>query len=135
MPIPVKPTLLQKFFARDSVWVIGFLAVGVFVVIALIPHRERWMDVFLWTFLGAPIGFAISWMVLLTLKRLRIRVNGGPFHNGDVVQVIAGKYAGRIATVCEEWPGRNQVRVDLGEVLHDVDDVFSYLQLVRAGMN
>jgi prepilin-type N-terminal cleavage/methylation domain-containing protein len=48
------------------------------------------------------------------------------------VQVIAGAHAGRIAAVYEEWPSRNQVRVDLGESeWTEVKDVFLYVQLCK----
>jgi hypothetical protein len=83
-------------------------------------------------FLGAMIGFVVSWIFFKVLRHIRVWINGGPFHKGDLVQVIAGGHAGRIAAVYEEWPSRNQVRVDLGESeWSEVKDVFSYVQLLK----
>jgi hypothetical protein len=83
-------------------------------------------------FVGAIIGFMVSWFVFKILRHIRVWINGGPFHNDDLVQVIAGPHAGETTTVYEEWPSRNQVRVDLGESeRQNVKDVFSYVQLLR----
>ena len=81
---------------------------------------------------GAVIGLFAAWFFFKILWRVRIWINDGPFHAGDLVQVIAGAHAGKIAAVYEEWPSRNQVRVDLGESeWTEVKDVFSYVQLCK----
>ncbi len=81
-------------------------------------------------FVGSLVGSLVSWIVVKILWHLRVRINGGPFHTGDLVQVINGTYAGQIAEVYEDWPSRNQVRVGLGESAKS-KDVFSHLQLCR----
>ncbi len=129
---PVKPSLLQRFFARDGVWLIGFFGVAVVVDLVLAIQAPGWGAMLTLVFLGAMIGFVVSWIFFKVLRHIRVWINGGPFHKGDLVQVIAGAHAGRIAVVYEEWPSRNQVRIDLGESeWAEVKDVFSYVQLLK----
>jgi hypothetical protein len=128
----VRPSLLQRCFARDSVWTIGFLGLAVGVDLVLAIQAPDWRQMLAVVFVGAIIGFMVSWFVFKILRRIRVWINSGPFHNGDLVQVIAGPHAGETTAVYEEWPSRNQVRVDLGESeRQDVKDVFSYVQLLR----
>jgi ribosomal protein L24 len=129
---PVKPSLLQRFFARDGVWTTGFLGIAVVVDLALAVQAPGLRQMLALVFVGAIAGFMASWPLLKVVWHIRVWMNGGPFHKGDLVQVIAGAHAGKIAAVYEEWPTRNQVRVDLGESeWTEVKDVFSYVQLCK----
>jgi hypothetical protein len=130
---PVVPTLLQNFFARDGVWEAGIS--GAAAVNALVGAILGWNLGEKWY--GA---LAVCVLIVLVLSRyffkifrhIRVWINGGPFHRGELVQVIAGPYAGRIAAVYEEWPSRNEVRIDLGESeWKERKDVFSHVQLCR----
>jgi hypothetical protein len=129
---PVKPSLLQRFFARDGVWTTGFLGIAVVVDLALASQAPDGRQMLALVFVGAIAGFMVSWPFLKVVWHIRVWINGGPFHKDDYVQVIAGAHAGKIAAVYEEWPSRNQVRVDLGESeWTEVKDVFSYVQLCK----
>jgi urea transporter len=129
----LKPSFLQKIFASMAAWVIGFFVIAVgtalFIAIQAFPMQGA---MFVLVITGAIVGLVVSVLFVKILRHVRVRINGGPFHKGDFVQVIAGPHAGRIATVYEEWPSRNQVRVDLGESeCKEAKDVFSYVQLLK----
>ena len=128
----VKPSLLQKFFARDGLWTIGFFGIAVVVDLALALQAPDLKQMVGMVVVGAAVGVVVAWLVFKILWRIRVWINGGPFHKGDLVQVIAGAHGGKIASVYEEWPSRKQVRVDLGELeCAEVKDVFSDVQLLR----
>ena len=130
---PVKPSLLQRFFARDAVWPIGFLGTAVTVDLAFTVQASDLKKMLGLVFVGAVIGLVVSWILFKVLWRVRVWLNRGPFHTGDLVQVIAGPHAGKIAAVYEEWPSRKQVRIDLGEIEStEVKDVYSYVQLLKS---
>lgn len=129
----VRPSWLQRFFARESVWTTGFFGTAVsftlFLAYQAAPDGGQMLAMVV---AGATGGAMSSWILLKLLWHLRTWINGGPFRKGDLVQVIAGPHAGRIAAVYEEWPSRNQVRIDLDEESWKaVKDVFSYIQLCR----
>lgn len=124
---------MQKLFAIERVWTIGFLALSVGSALFMgIQAFPSWTQMLILAVAGAAIGAMLSWVVLKVLWHIRVRINGGPFREGDLVQIIAGREAGKIARVYEQWPSRSQVRVELGEAARkDVKDVFSYVQLYR----
>jgi hypothetical protein len=129
---PVKPSVFQRFFAKDVVWTIQLLGMAVVIDLVMAIQGSDWKQMFGMVFVGAAIGFIVSWFFFKILWHVRVWINGGPFHRDDLVQIIAGDYAGQIAAVYEEWPSRNQVRVDLGESeCIEVKDVFSYVQLLK----
>jgi hypothetical protein len=134
-PVPgclVKPSLLQRFFARNTIWTIGLLGIAVVVDLIFAIQGADLRQMLGMVFVGAIAGFMVSWPFLKVVWHIRVWINGGPFHKNDVVQIIAGEYAGKIVAVYEEWPSRNQVRVDLGEAEYvAVKDVFSYVQLCK----
>jgi len=129
---PVKPSLLQKFFAQTHVWIIIFLGTAVCIDLSLAIQAPDLPQMFTLVFGGAIVGLIASWIFSKILWHIRVWINGGPFHKGDLVQVIAGVHAGKIVTVYEEWTSRSQVRIDLGEQeWKEVKDVFSYVQLCK----
>jgi len=129
---PVKPSLLQIFFASEAVWTTQFLGMAVVVDLAFAIRASDWKQMLAMVLPGAIAGFMVSWPLLRIVRHVRVWINGGPFHKDDLVQVITGAHAGTIAAVYEEWPSRHQVRVDLGEAeWTEVKDVFSYVQLCR----
>ena len=129
---PVKPSLLQKMFARENLWPIGFFGTAVVVDLALAIQGADLGQMLALVVVGALGGFLASWILFKVCWHIRVWINGGPFHQGDLVQVIAGPHAGRIVAVYEEWASRSQVRVDLGEAeWKAVQDVFSYVQVCR----
>lgn len=132
---PTNPSLLQRYFAGKAAWPVQF--VGLAVAFDLFYARNAWdrgniVVVILVLLMGAAIGLGISWLANVLLWRIRVRINGGPFHTGDLVQVITGPHAGTIARVYEEWPSRKEVRIDVGELeMREVKDVFSHVQLMK----
>jgi len=129
---PVKPSLLQKLFAHTHVWIAGLLGIAVGVDLTIAIQATDLPQMFALVFIGAICGFAVSWVFFKMLWHFRAWTNGGPFRKGDLVLVIAGTHAGRIAIVYEEWPSRGQVRVDLGErEWKEVKDVFTHVQLCK----
>ncbi len=129
---PVKPSLFQRFFALDDVWPIQLFGLAVIVDLSFAVQAPDLKQMFGMILPGAAIGFFASWFVFKLLWHIRIWINGGPFKEGDIVQVIGGPHAGKIAAVYEEWPSRSQVRVDLGEAeWKNVKDVFYNVQLVK----
>jgi hypothetical protein len=60
------------------------------------------------------------------------KLNGSPFHEGDVVRILTGPHRDRVTRIYEMWRERNQARVDLGEAAQkDVTDVFGYTEICR----
>jgi hypothetical protein len=129
---PVVPTLLQNIFARNGVWVASFFGIAVVFTLVMAIQASGLGEMFGLVVAGAAPGAMISWISLKILLHVRIWINGGPFRKGELVQVIAGPYAGRIAAVYDEWPSINKVRIDLGESeWKERKDVFSHIQLCR----
>lgn len=130
---PVVPTHLQNFFARDGVWVAGISGTAAVctLVVAILGWDlgEKWYGLVV---VCAIIALGLSWYFFKIFRHIRVWINGGPFHRGELVQVIAGPYAGRIAAVYEEFPSVDEVRIDLGESeWKERKDVFSHIQLCR----
>jgi hypothetical protein len=69
--------------------------------------------------------------VLGPIYRARATVNGAPFHQGDIVQIINGRHRGTVAHVYSGWQG-GSVRVDLGAVAKEsYQDVFAPTEILR----
>ncbi|MFN3409053.1 MAG: hypothetical protein ACK45B_08685 [Limisphaerales bacterium] len=125
------PSMLQKFFAVEWVWTVGFAAIAVIVALSIgvlgYPDLKHMLVL---TLAGAAGGTVLSWAVVRVVWEMRIRINGGPFREGDWVQVIRGRNAGRIVRVYETWPSRNQVRLDMGEsAQREKEDFFLTVQV------
>ena len=112
-----------------------------------LPLLERSVDVTLlsnWKVLGwyslvsliaAGLGLLLAVvpgvLVIGPLFYHRTLLNGGPFAEGDCVQIIGGKFAGKQSKVYEKWQG-DQVRVDVGEdAAKKLKDIFQPWQLLR----
>jgi hypothetical protein len=133
---PRKVTLLQRFFAIDTVWVIGHLIIALMPAVIFIflcaGSANEIMALIVASFCIGIAGVFISRFPLIILLYFRTKINGGPFHEGDTVQVITGKYAGKLARVYEEWPERNRVRVAINEeAWKSMDDAFFHVQLIK----
>lgn len=71
---------------------------------------------------GFVLGAFPGWMIVSNIVRY---VQGAPFHVGDTVCVLSGKYKGTITTIYEVWESRGQVRVNLGaDAKEKISDVF-----------
>ena len=78
-------------------------------------------------------GVLISYFVLRGLNYIITSMNGAPFQEGDIVQVLVGEYQGQVGRVYEEWNDRKQVRVDLGDqAKKDLKDIFSFNKICRS---
>lgn len=127
------PTALQKFFAVEWVWTVGFATIAVIVALRIgvlgYPDLKQMLVL---TLAGAVGGTVLPWAVIRVVWKIRIRINGGPFREGDWVEVITGSQAGKIGRVYEVWPARNQVRVDLGQsARRERRDIFVTTQIRR----
>lgn len=129
----MKPSVAQRLFAKSWLWPITFwagsLLAGFVVAVQFYPAKTHFVLALL---IGATSGVALTSFGLRVIWRLRRRFNGAPFRSGDLVRILSGRHRGVVTTVYEEWPERDQVRVDLGEqAKRDVQDVFSCVELIR----
>jgi len=118
-----KPSLVQKFFAQEwSFWFIGY-SIGAVVAIVMVkaacPISLRLLgnwEFMMWYIVAIlaatlPLGFvctlfpgSILWYML---KEYVGRLNGAPYQVGDHIQIIAGKHAEAVTTVCEQSVGQD----------------------------
>lgn len=141
----MKPTRIQYFFAQDwplKIWLT--LSVLVFSVAAVragdlsLVTLKNWQlllsliwNFFIWALLGFFVGLLSGSVLLPPLYRYRAIKNGGPFKQGDIVQILVGSYRGQIARIYSSWQG-DSVRVELGEQAKEgFNDVFAQTQLLR----
>lgn len=81
--------------------------------------------------IGFFFSFLMGWFVLGPLYYNRCLKNGGPFHEGDIVQIIAGRHRDRIVRVYSSWQG-DSVRVMLGQnEMDNFQDILSPTELIR----
>lgn len=81
--------------------------------------------------LGLQCAMVLGWFVFGPILYSQGITNGGPFVVGDQVQIIAGRYRGRIGRVYATWQ-HETVRVELDELAKKMYlDVFSAYQLLR----
>ncbi len=130
--LAIKPSALQILFARMPVWTFGFFGLALTFALVCAAQGPDLAQMLSLVIAGAIGGFMVAFILFKIFWHIRIWINGGPFHKADLVQVLAGVHAGKIAAVYEEWPSRGQVRIDLGESeWKEVKDVFSHVQLCR----
>jgi hypothetical protein len=140
-----RPTSSQYFFASDWPPRIWLAAGSVVAVIATLRACEpsaatctNWLMILVYVVmivLSSALGFfvaAVGWVFVLgPVYESRGRANGAPFKKGDVVQILAGPYKGRITTVYSTWQ-RDTVRVVLGPQEEETyRDVFGPASLLR----
>ena len=98
-----------------------FLAITLYACDPIVPYLVNWR--FLLVILVAvPISLVLGFFVAVLLGSIilapvyyyRVRKNGGPFREGDFVQILVGPYRGRLVRVCWLEQGYS-VRVELGE--------------------
>ena len=84
-------------------------------------------------FLALPFGWMLGAFILWPCVGIIAgKLNGAPFHPGDLVRILRGPYRDRVAEVYKLWPERLQVRVRLDEKRkQDVTDVFGYHEVCR----
>jgi len=140
-----KPTSLQRLFAQIARHFWATPATGALVVLVLavkecqpslvLLHNGQWVLSFLAIVIFSPVfGFYATILLMFYAGPIfawRGQVNGGPFEVGDVVQVLAGPYRGKITTVYSSWQG-GSVRVRLGAKEEEsFKDVFGSVELLR----
>ncbi|QYY34563.1 KOW motif-containing protein [Ruficoccus sp. ZRK36] len=128
-----KPNLIQKFFAIEVAWTALFLCTALLIAILLAyPAYPQWGHLIVLIPVSAGGGTMVTCLLLHILFRICAKCNGGPFHKGDIVQIIRGKNAGKTGEIYEEWPTRNQVRIAIGlKEWKEADDVYSYVQIIK----
>ncbi len=138
-------TRMQYFYAKNwpiKIWFMAipslFLISAVYVFELSITLLDDWYNLLHFIFIilitlliGIFFSILIGWFVLGPLYYNRCLKNGGPFHEGDIVQIIAGRYRDRILRVYSSWQG-DSVRVMLGQNEKDkFQDIFSPTELIR----
>jgi len=107
----------------------GSLCIGLAFAMPMYIAQKKFISAIV---VGAFAGVMIGYFVSHGFYYIITRMNGAPFHKGDVVQNLSGEYKGHVVSVYEEWKGRKQVRVDLGETaMKDLKDVFSFNEICR----
>lgn len=85
--------------------------------------------------LGLMLGVFPGVLILGPILHVRGIINGEPFHEGDVVQIIAGPHRGTVTRIYSGWQG-DSVRVDLGPAAQNTyEDVFSPIEILRVPNN
>jgi len=127
----MKPSKLQVLFAQNWLWQLLFwgcpVCIALYVAMPIYITQKKSMPAII---LGTFTGVLVSFLVIRVLFYVTKWMNGFPFHKGDTVQILVGKHKGHVAKVYDEWPERNQVRVDLGEK-ETVADVFNYAEIFK----
>ena len=131
-----RPSIIQLFFAKTWLWNCAFwvcpIIIGLIFLIPLYSSLEGYGDFVKAIFSGAILGFFCSYFPLSILAKILMKINGAPFHDGDMVHILAGKHRGKIVRVYKIWEERKEVRVDIGEqAKKDVEDVYSYTEVCR----
>ena len=129
----VRASLLQRIIAKELVWAIAFYctatAITLWVAIQAYPD---WRQMALRVLIGAAGSAALCWAFFSVIWRICAKLNGAPFHEGDMVRILTGPHRDRVCRIYALWSERGQVRVDLGEsAAKDVTDVFSYVEICR----
>ena len=118
----MKPTRMQYFFARrwtDRIW---FTSIPLLCAIAVIrflkPTPELLSDgryllqvlgfVLAALLIGFFSAFIIALPILVPIALYRSRINGAPFHKGDLVHILVGPHRDRVVRVYEVWESRLQ---------------------------
>ena len=128
------PFKTQMLFAKRWLWNVAFwgcpLCVGVGFAIPIYLAQKGFI---LAIMTGAFAGVLISYFVLRGFYHVVASMNGAPFQEGDIVQILIGEYQGQVGSIYEKWKDRKQVRVDLGEqAMKDLKDIFSYNEICRS---
>ena len=140
----MKPTRMQYIFAGDWPCRIVLTVITTVITVLLplavisgVPTPEEysgWLNLLIvagFFLISLPIGFlsslVIGWPIICILYGIRAKINGAPFHKGDLVHILVGSHRDRIVRVYEIWESRNQVLVELGaKEKEEVKDVFSF---------
>ena len=117
----------------------GALLMAILVGAWLLPSVTYLMDLsftgwfVLAIFLALPFGWMLGAFVLWPCVGIIAgKINGAPFHPGDLVRILRGPYRDRVAEVDKLWPERLQVRVRLDEKQKQIGtDVFGYHEVCR----
>jgi len=147
-----KPSLVQKFFAGegiDRLFLYLCITGGIIaVILASIACQISLQMLGNWQFLMwyllsilfvAPLGFMLTLLSCAfwgpPLFAFIAFLNGAPFHVGDRVQIIAGKYAGTVTTIYGRGWGNGGGIVWLLRLGKEADkaheDAFSASQIMR----
>lgn len=140
-----QPTRLQIFFAQN--WPIrAWLTITPVIVVVLAVNAcepslalcQSWQAVgfYLIVLIISPLlgyfGAVLAGVFIFgPMYYSRGLLNGAPFKEGDVVQILAGPHRGSVTTVYSCWQG-DSVRVRLGpKEEEEFKDVFQPTQLLR----
>ncbi len=147
----MKASAIHYFFAQEwpaKIWLTAFLVLfplgTAYMCWSLVAFSAVWTDwlIFFGSLLiavplGWFVGILIGWPVLGPLYYDRGPRNGEPFHQGEAVQILTGRYRDRVVRVIDAYDtencaGAHRVRVELGERVETGQDVFASYQVLRA---
>jgi hypothetical protein len=130
--ITMKPSPIQYFFGHGLK---VSMCVGAMVVAVLVGWSCGAFSIWaaIAVLVALPLGCILGSLFLGPFVfAVGSKINGSPFHEGDLVHILVGPYRDRVGHIYEMWPSRNQVRVEIGEQAEkDVTDVFSYNEICR----
>jgi hypothetical protein len=117
---------------------LGVVAAWVLLFKELMPagvFTTTWAAL-IWTalaaFPAAAIGTIAGLMLLAPFGYFAVRIQGGPFREGDPVWILIGPHKHTKTYVYEVWATRSEVRVDLGsEARRKCTDVYWNFQVCR----
>lgn len=123
----MKPSLIQYFLGHGhkASMFVGTTVAAV-IVIRACEALSSWTAIAV--LVALPLGSLLgAWLVWPWVFTIASKINGSPFHEGELVHVLVGPYRDRVGRIYEMWPSRNQVRVEIDEkAKKDVSDVFGY---------
>ena len=88
---------------------------------------------------AARLALALGWALALLAGAIflppiyhwRVRANGGPFKEGDQMQILSGRHASEVSMVYSKWQGTT-VRVKLTpQDADEYKDVFQSVELLK----
>ena len=139
MPRSIHKALARSIWAAATLGIaVGLTLFGTLVSDGGISLREH--PISLWTIfagvafttMGLVIGITFIWQFI---GRVVLKLQGWPFHTGEIVEVLTGAHEGTIAEIYEVWESRAEVRLSIGkEEREQVNDVFSAINVVRANL-
>ena len=106
-------------------------------------YPDRWTDPLLFfgcTALAAVLGYFVGilagFFCLGPLYYNRSIMNGEPFKQGDMVQILVGPFKDRVVRVLStfdigSYAGAHRIRVDLGTETKDDENMFTSIQILR----
>jgi hypothetical protein len=118
--------------------VVGMIGFMIFIILdaaggAWIADIWIWLRIVFTAIVFGLLGWILGMFIYPILCIIAIRLQGGPFVEGDEVIVLTKPYQGVKTKIYEVWESRGEVRLDLGSDLKaSCKDVFSTVEVCKA---